>query len=496
MDITFMSGEDERYPKELLKNRHIIEGNFLGLLWRKITLLDNYNHLKDKDFITTDGRFYFCMMKEMRKMGFNTIDEINLLTYFGVKDAIVKKLFDDKGGYRALTSFAVLLNEDNIDKYYDDIIKYNILMILHDKKFDVMSNLDTFIMGDSNSVYNYFDGILNTIFVHKTLDLETADLTTGYDKFIEKADSGQNMGISYAKASPILNYQTAGVRKGCTIVASTTSGGKSSWLAKQYILDFIEQGHKVILIINEEEEEAWRSLLLTTVINYKLWDRSGFTRKRFLEGHFTEAEHELIKKAVIWLEQYAGSIEFVKCFDYRIDTVKMIVGKYSKLGYDVVILDTFKAPDNGGSDNNPAWKQMVEASKALFQACMKAGMYLIVTAQVALRYNNIRKLGCEHLGGATAISEIADTVIIFRDAWADEIDMGNNKYINPYNFIRKEDGTYSSSVQKIELDPKEQYAIAFLAKVRGGARGTELVYKKNIAFNNWKELGYCTVSQY
>jgi hypothetical protein len=302
-----------------------------------------------------------------------------------------------------------------------------------------------------------------------------------------------------------MNFQTSGVRRGCTIVGATTSGGKSSVIAHHYIVNFIEQGHRIVLIINEEDEDSWRSLILTTVINTRIrqWDDekkayncNGMSRKRFLQGNFTQEEWELIRKATEWLAQYPKSIEYVKCFDYKIETVKKIVGKYSKQGYDVVMLDTFKAPDGGMDDKNPAWKQMVEGSKALFQACAKANMYLIITAQVALRYSNVRKLDCSHLGGATAISEIADTVIIYRDAWLDEVNPSSSKYLKPYNYEKDENGKWTKTKKEVQLREDRKYAIAFLAKVRAGEKGTELLYDKMIAFNVWVETGYCEVSQY
>jgi hypothetical protein len=501
-DVKFIDGIVEKYPIELLEGREIIEGNIVGLLWRYLYLLDIYEDLKVDDFVTEDGRIYFMMIKGMKEDGFTVIDEISVLTFLSTKPEL-KTIFDKKGGFRAINSLAILLNEINMPKYHDDLLKFNLLMGLHDKGFNVVKEIQKFRLMSSNDVYNYFDMVLNDLFIKKSLDLETADLSSGYDAFIEKANSGQNMGISYAEASPIMNYQTAGLRKGCTIVASTTSGGKSSWLAHHYIINFVEKGHRIVLIINEEDEDSWRSLILTTVINTKIikWDESkgeynhkSISRKRFLQGGFTEEEMYLINEAKKWLAQYPKSIEYVKCFDYKIETVKKIVGKYSKLGYDICMLDTFKAPDGAG--DNPAWKQMTEGSKALFQACAKADMYLIITAQVALRYNSVRKLTCENLGGATQISEIAHTVVIFRDLWEDEIDEDDKKYIKPYNYIKGADGKWLSSTKEETLRSDKKYAVAFLAKCRAGEKGAEILYRKDIAFNVWKEIGYCSIAQF
>jgi hypothetical protein len=139
---------------------------------------------------------------------------------------------------------------------------------------------------------------------------------------------------------------------------------------------------------------------------------------------------------------------------------------------------------------------MVEGSKMLFQACVKANMYLIITSQVALRHNMVRKLGCEHLGGATQISEIADTVVIFRDLWQDELDETSNKYPKPYEFLKNEHGKYTGTKVCKTLKPDRKYAVAFLTKVRGGEKGTEILYQKDIGMNCWFETGYVNIAQY
>lgn len=499
-----INGVEDKYPKVLLENREILEGNVFGLLWENLELLEIYDDLKEEMFLTLDGRFYFRLIRDLKAQGYKSIDDITLKTYFS-NNSEKEQYFKLKGGSKALNNLSSLLQEVNLPKYYDDLLKSNIYLELHALGFNVVQNLDKFKDMKANDIYSYYDLLLNNLFVEKTLDLETADLTSNYESYIDRANSGQTMGISYKKASPIMNYQTCGVRKGCTIVSSTTSGGKSSWLAHHYILNFIEQGHRCILIINEEDEDAWRSLILTTVINTKVrkWDNEkkefnykGMSRKRFLQGSFTQEELNLIKMATEWLAQYPKSIEFIKCFDYRIETVKKIVGKYSKLGYDVCMLDTFKAPE-GGSDNNPAWKLMSDGAKALFHATAKEGMYLVITAQVALRYSDVRTLNCSHLGGATAISEIADTVIIFRDAWEDEKDMGKPaKYLKPYNHMKDNNGNWLKSTTEEPINIDKKYAVATLAKVRAGEIGTTILYEKNIAFNHWHEVGYCKVSQY
>jgi hypothetical protein len=216
-----------------------MEGNVIGLLWRHQYLFEVYDDLQEKNFITYDGRFYFTLISKMREAGYASIDEISIATFMNDKPSL-KQTFENKGGFRSINSLAMLLDEINMPKYYDDLLKYDLLMGLHDRGFNVIQGMDKFKLMDSSDVYSYYDGLLNDLFIKKTLDLETADLTKGYADYIQRANSGQNMGISYRKASPIMNFQTCGVRKGCTIVGATTSGGKSSWLAHHYILDFIK----------------------------------------------------------------------------------------------------------------------------------------------------------------------------------------------------------------------------------------------------------------
>ena len=48
------------YPKELIKNRQIIECNFIFSLYKEPTLIEDYkNIINGEDILTDDGMFYY-----------------------------------------------------------------------------------------------------------------------------------------------------------------------------------------------------------------------------------------------------------------------------------------------------------------------------------------------------------------------------------------------------------------------------------------------------
>ena len=56
----FLTGVKEKYPAQLLKGRIQNEGNVISCFFKDMLLLDDTT-FESKDFITTDGLFYFSL---------------------------------------------------------------------------------------------------------------------------------------------------------------------------------------------------------------------------------------------------------------------------------------------------------------------------------------------------------------------------------------------------------------------------------------------------
>ena len=57
----FLAGVTDKYAQPLLKGRIEIEGNVISCFFKDMLLLDEVK-LESKDFITSDGHFYFSLL--------------------------------------------------------------------------------------------------------------------------------------------------------------------------------------------------------------------------------------------------------------------------------------------------------------------------------------------------------------------------------------------------------------------------------------------------
>lgn len=486
----------DRTPIELLSEVPLTEMNFLTLIFKNVELLDdvgkiiNVNH-----FRTKTGRLLYPLFHEMRKSGFRNLERVAIANFCKDKPLISEKL-NELGAIPKLEKLSMRSSEDNFDVYYDELLKINTLIDLNDKGFDVMKNMEKFKRMDSEQVYSFYDLVLNDTFVKKASDTEVTDMKScdNIQEWIKKANKGLQKGTPYSRASRRLSYETNGVTDGFHLICATSGTGKTTYLCWNYILPFLEQGEKMIVIVNEQDKDMWYAMLIATIISSRLGSYE-LTRKRIAQGNFTAEEMELMQKAGEWLAQQKGELVLVKMYSYSLREIKKIVSRYSKLGFQKCIYDTFKA-DASTESSNPMWQTLLAHSQQLFQACDKNGMTLIATMQIAQRFSNDRYLNNSCISGATAVVEVASTVILLRKAWTDEIDPSSKTFLEPWDYLPDPvTGKRGKSKTMIDLDVKKKYIIAFLSKNRFGDSDIEFLYQQDAFVNNWKELGYCKVSR-
>ena len=128
----------------LTKNRVPIEGNFVLSLYKNPTdLYEDFPINPDRDLITADGKFYYNLGANMLKKGIKTFDEISVLTFLNDYPEI-KNEFENKGGWKAVSEYTGLLDEENVDAYYNELMKNNLLLELDKKGFNIDANLNIF----------------------------------------------------------------------------------------------------------------------------------------------------------------------------------------------------------------------------------------------------------------------------------------------------------------------------------------------------------------
>lgn len=94
----FISGVKEKYPEALLTGRSEIEGSVVGCFFKDMLLLDDVK-LEPEHFITSDGRFYFGMMRKLRSQGYSSLDEVTIMANLP-EQAVAE--YEERGGWESI----------------------------------------------------------------------------------------------------------------------------------------------------------------------------------------------------------------------------------------------------------------------------------------------------------------------------------------------------------------------------------------------------------
>ena len=480
----------EKCLQTINKNRDEIEAPFVFCFWKDPDLYDDYrfiNDKKDETLKSEDARFYFNLGKALYNAGFRKFDNITVYNFLQDKPT-VKEAFENYGGYREVESLKQLVNTENVDAYFDKIAKLNTLDMLCRFTFNSFEDVSKFDKMTSQQVYDFFEYKLSDISITSTHDVEEESLVID-DDFIEECNTGDAVGISYAKNCPILNYLTLGVPLGEMFMIAGHSGvGKSSFAFENIILPMTEDGVKVSIVSNEMRSKDYKIMLLAHILTKELnyW---GLTRKQIKMGHFNEEQRTMLDKAKAISKEKYSNLGFIKFFDNDIGKVLKYIKKKSKRGYQVFVWDTMKSDD---SLDEKMFLQLLMNSRKVFQLASKENISIITTYQLALYTVNQRYLDASCLANGKQIKEVFSEMVYMRQLWQDEY-TGCKYDCKVYQLQKNEEGKYTKVKKMIDLDPNKKYIVAFLDKTRNDEDKQQVLYEVNGRFNSWKEIGYCNI---
>ncbi|MFF3145807.1 DnaB-like helicase C-terminal domain-containing protein, partial [Streptomyces sp. NPDC057927] len=441
----------------------------------------------DQDFMTDDGKFYYSLGREMYELGYKSFDDASIYTYIDDKETL-KNGFNRRGGYKEVDNIKAILNVENVERYYDELIKNNMLLKLNDKGFNVVNEIEKFNKMNSSQLYDYFEYQLDNVFLNRGAGVKIEDLEIDA-QFIEDCDAGIEKGLSYASTCPILNYHTLGLhRSNVQIFAGFSGTGKSSFAVNSYVMPILDQGENMVIIANEMNIKAWKHLFMATILSHKL-NYFGLPRKKQKSGGFNEEQKRMAYEAKKYYEEnYKGRIKFVKIYDYSIEDVKRIMRKMSKQGFNYYIYDTFKAKD---ASSDKVTGELIEASKQLLQVAEKENICIIITMQLAIYMENTRYLTGATLSNSKGVKEVVSELVLMRKLWDDEY-TGQKFDIKPWRFRKDATGKITGIKEELELIPDKKYRILFLDKTRNDEDDMAILLKFEGSWNSWREIGYCS----
>lgn len=459
-------------------------------LWKDPELYGEYdkiNSSKIKTIKSKDGEFYYNLGLALYKEGYRNFDEISIASFLDNKPEIKEK-FDKYGGYREVDTLKNIVNESNVEAYYDAVCKINTLEHMASTFKNISEDSLKFKNFNNQQVYDYFDYCLNSISLANTLDMKIEDLVID-DDFISTCNAGDTVGLNYSKNCPILNYLTLGLPLGELYMLAGHSGtGKSSFVFENMVLPLGNAGTKCAIISNEMRAKDYKLLLITHILTQDL-NYYGITRKKLKMGNFNDEQMEMLMKAKQISKEKYGNIMFVKMFDTDVNKCIKFIKKLSKRGYQMFVWDTMKSDDT--LDDN-MWQQLLMNSRKIFQTASKENISIVTTYQLALHTTNKRYLDANCLSNSKQIKEVFSEMVYMRPLWQDE--MTDEKFdCHPYTFKKDASGKYNNEKTRIYLDSDKKYIVAFLDKTRNDEDKQQIIYEWKAHYNCWKEIGYCQI---
>lgn len=509
----FLVGVEEKYPQALLKGRKLVEGNVIACIYKDLLSLDEVKLVAD-DFITVDGLFYFNLAKLIRELGFSVIDEVTILSNIGEHSI---ETFEELGGWNSIDSMIQAMNLNNFEKYFDVLIRENIILGLHNEGFNLLKPIQEngkdiipiklFRKMDSEGVLDWYESRLtgfnsgsSSKVLEESVDMEITDgfidgIFEGEDGFVPFSDLFEDIEGEMAMGLPYTSSHMMGLLHGTSnFLAGHSSTGKSTLLCT-ITLGLVAQGEKVILMTNEQKIKAFKIQFLTLILA-KRFKYFKLTKKKLNAGkdNLTEEDKEMLYKAKdYWNEHFKGKIACVSISDSDVKIARKKIREYHlKRGFTTFIYDTFKLEFSDGSNDNH-WISLIKDSRTFDKIAKKYNMIGICSMQLALNSLGTLFLDARCLSNSKAVKEILETLIMIRSVYPEELDKENKKfYCRP--FQRKQvNGRWIE--ENYEPDKNATYKMLFFDKTRNAENSTDsglaLLLKFNGAVGVFKEVAYC-----
>ena len=345
----------------------------------------------------------------------------------------------------------------------------------------------------------------------------TSDLTT----FLEMGDNNLRNGLPLP--FPIMTKVFKGIRKGETMaIAMPSNSGKSRITIDIAAHIALVHKKKTLIISNEMSEEKMKLCLITTMINNKaIQEMHGQKGLKITEGellefkfraddpkstdvdedgyiikHDGEKQGDFVKRLLKessdfkrtvavteWANKEIGnSIYFINITDHTNDELKkVIMNYYYKEQIEYVFYDTLKT-DIANIGNG---EEVKKTATILSNLAQNFDMYICSTLQLAESNTLPVNLNVNDLSASRTVKEVLDTLSLMKQI--------NRDTLQNYEYSLEEVDTKFYDLKK-EKDPDVRYYACVIDKNRAGAKPT-LVFKINLAYNIWEELGYLRLKQ-
>ena len=501
------------YPQELsdIELEHI----YMGLLLSNPKFIVKYYFLFEdcyfedeeilniyKSVLFTEGAAY---TPEIAKKGFNFARDSEEV--YKLKNELKEKVSDQE--YDIENVYL------NLRKLF--ILRKNYLAIPIKAIQDKVVEIRDYILYDKMSIEEVEDAVVQ---VNDTEKFKRAVLNQDLTSFLKKGDNNLRNGLELP--FPILTSVFKGVRKGETMAfAMPSNSGKSRFTIDLAAHVALVHKKKVLIISNEMSEEKMRLCLITTILNnsaiqkihgqtlsktegelleFKFRpddpkkvevDEQGFIVKQQGEkqGDFvkrlSKESTEFNKTIAVtdWInKELKNSMYFINITDHTNDELKkVIMNYYYKEQIEYVFYDTLKTD----TANIGVAEEIKRTATILSNLAQNFNMYICSTLQLAESKTLPVNLDVNDLAVSRTVKEVLDTLCLIKQI--------NRDTLQNYEYSLNEVDTKFFDLEKFD-DPDVRYYACVVDKNRAGAKPT-LLFRLNLAYNVWEELGYLRLKQ-
>ena len=502
------------YPKELSNIE--LERQYIGLLLTNPKSIVKYYFIYEECFFE-DSEVLNIYKSVLFTEGGNYTPEIAKRNFnFSKEDehvyALKNKLKKDVEGKKL-----------DMEKIYVElkklfVLRKHYLSIPIKEIQDRIVEIKDYILYDQMSVQEVENAIVQ---VNDTGKFKRAVLNKGLSTFLELGDNNLTNGLPLP--FPILTSVFKGIRKGETMAFSMPSNsGKSRFTIDIAAHTALLYHKKVLVISNEMSEDKMRLCLITTIINNKEIqklhgeeitksegellefkfrpdkdvkdvevDENGFVKRKDKESQkdFVErllkisTEFKKVIKITDWAnEQINNSIYFINITDHTNDELrKVIMNYYYKEKIEYVFYDTLKTD----TANIGIGEELKKTATILSNLAQNFNLYICSTLQLAETDTLPVNLNVNDLAVSRTVKEVLDTLCLIKQI--------NRDTLQNYEYSLKEVDTEYFDLKMYE-DPDVRYYACVVDKNRAGAKPT-LLFRLNLAYNVWEELGYLRLKQ-
>ncbi len=503
----------EMFPKKISNPE--LERHYIGLLLNDPRFIVKFFYLHDecyfedpdmlniyKSVLFTEGGAY---SSELAKEGYNFSKDSEAV--YELKNQLKEEVRNKKY---------------NMEKIYIELkklfaLRKNYLAIPIKDIQDKVVDIRDYELYDDMSVEEVESAVVQ---VNDTEKFKRAILNKGLTNFLELGDNNLTNGLPLP--FPILTKMFKGIRKGETMAfAMPSNAGKSRFTIDMAAHTALVHHKKVLIISNEMSEEKMRLCLITTILNneqiQKLYkkkitktegellefkfrpdknadvktDEDGFierekkeSQKNFVKRLMNNSEEFRNVIAVTnWIdEQINNSIYFINITDHTNDELrKVIINYYYKEKIEYVFYDTLKTD----TANIGIGEELKKTATILSNIAQNFGIYICSTLQLAESDTLPVNLNVNDLAVSKTVKEVLDTLCLLKQIHSDTL--------KNYEYSINEVDNKFFDLEKSQ-NPDIRYYACVVDKNRAGAKPT-LVFRLNLAYNVWEELGYLRLKQ-